>query len=217
MARTLTDQRHGSVGPVVYQGGRYGTIARARVTPINPRTINQQNARSILAAVASEWRGLTDAVREAWKALAFQMPGKLTGFQAYVQLNATLVTCGLPKKEEPPVMPAFGIISCEQLSVDDTPLVTLKGVTDTLAPDKFIIEAARPVSQGISNVNTNFRALDIIAGHAAPAADLDLTEPYTARFGTPKLGQRVSVRITPMKDGFKGIPLAYSAIVAAKA
>lgn len=217
MARTLTDQRHGSIGPVVYQGGRYGTVARARVTPINPRTLKQQNVRSVLSTVASEWRGLTDAGREAWKALAFQMPGKLTGFQAYVQLNATLVTCGLPKKEEPPVMPAFGILSCDGLSADDTPLVSLQAVADTIAPDKFIVEAARPVSQGISNVSNGFRLLDVIDGHAAPAADLDITEAYVARFGAPKLGQRVSIRITAMKDGFKGIPLGYSAIVAAKA
>ncbi|HEV2207697.1 MAG TPA: hypothetical protein VG167_02925 [Verrucomicrobiae bacterium] len=217
MARTLTDQRHGAIGPVVYQGGRYGTVARARVTPINPRTINQQNARSILATVASEWRGLTDAVREAWKALGAQMPGKIGGFQAYVRINATLVTCGLAKKEEPPLIPALGIITCDGLSADDTPLVTLKGVVDTVAPDKFLVEAVRPVSPGINNVNAHFRLIDVVAGHAAPAVDLDLTEAYTGRFGAPVLGQRISVRITPMKDGFKGIPLGYSAIVAAKA
>lgn len=217
MAKTLTEQRHGAIGPVVYQGGRYGTVARARVTPINPRTNAQQNARSILATVASEWRGLTDAQRESWKALASQMPGNKTGFQAYVEINATLVTCGLAKQEDPPLIPAFGIMGSTGLTVDDTPTITLLQLTNTVAPDKFLVEAAPPVSQGIDNVNASFRLIQVAAGHAAPAADLDLTAAYTAKFGAPVAGQRVTVRVTAMKDGFKGIPLAYSKICVAGA
>ena len=62
-----------------------------------------------------------------------------------------------------------------------------------------------------------FRRIAVIDGHDAPAADLDLTAAYTARFGAPKVGQRVSVLITQMTDGFKAIAQAYTTICVAAA
>jgi hypothetical protein len=216
MAIVITQPKRGTVGASVFLQSRYGVMERQRVIPLNPKTLAQQNQRSVLAAVASEWRGLTDPVRANWEALAKAMPGKLTGFLAYVEINATLVKCGMPKLEVAPLRPAFGIPSCTGLVVDDTPGVKLTQVSDTVAPDKFIIEATAPVAPGIRNVNSRFRRLTVVAGHAGPAVDLDLTAAYSAQFGAPVAGQRVVVRLTPMKDGFKGIPLEFNALVAAQ-
>jgi hypothetical protein len=216
MAKALFIQQTGALGAVVYQGGRHGTITRARVIPTNPQTNLQQNVRSILAAVASEWRGLTDPVRAGWKALAAQLPSNPTGFQAYTKVNCMLVSCGMPKLEVAPLMPAFGILSSTGLVVDDTPGVKLTQVADTVAPDKFILEATPPLPAGLSSIEVLYRRLTVLAGHAGPAVDLDLTAAYSAKFGAPVAGQRVFVRITPMKDGFRGIPRAYSALVAAQ-
>ena len=215
MAKAKFVQKSGSLGASVFQGSRNGTIERQRVIPTNPQTNRQLNARSVLAAVASEWRGLTDATRAAWAALAEQMPGNPDGFQAYVHVNATLVSCGLPKLEDPPDLPAFGILSCTGLVADDTPTVQLTQVASTVAPDKFVIEAVPPQRQGRMSVQSKYRRLATVAGHAAPAADIDLTAAYLATFGAPKPGSRIFVRIAPMKDGFKGFPLAFNAIVAA--
>jgi hypothetical protein len=215
MAKALFVQKTGALGASVYQGGRYGTIERARVIPTNPQTNAQQNARSILAAVASEWRQLSDPVRTTWKALAAQLPGNLTGFQAYVQVNATLVTYGLPKLETPPDIPAFGIMSATGLTADDTPTLKLTQLVNTVAPDKFIIEATPALLQGQMPSEVDYRVLSVIAGHAAPAADADLTAAYTAKFGALTAGRRIGVRVFSMQDGFKGIPLAFQAIVVA--
>src|ERR1051325_9416955 len=214
MAKVRDVQKSGSVGPVVTQGGRFGQVQRQRVTPINPRSIHQQNQRGILASVASEWRGLTDAARAAWVALANQVGGNLTGSQMYVKVNATRVTCGQAKLEVAPLPPAFGILSATGLTVNDTPLIKLVALASTVAPDKFMIEASAPVSQGINNVNAAFRLITVVAGHDA-AADVDVTAAYTARFGAPAIGQRVNLRVNPVKDGFQGIPLEYTAICVA--
>jgi hypothetical protein len=210
MAKVLTYQTHGSVGPVTTQSGRFGTIQRARVTPINPKSLAQQNQRSILGAVASEWRGLTEAQRLAWRALANQVSGNLTGFMMYVKLNSVLVTCGVAKDEDPPLIPAFGIISCTGLT-SVAGVLKLVAVVDTVMPDKFMIEAAPQVSAGIENVSSKFRLIKVVAGHTA-SADIDISTAYVAKFGELIAGQKVTARITPMKDGFKGIPLAYAAI-----
>ena len=208
-------QKSGAVGPTVYQGSRHGTVERIRTMPTNPNTRYQQNVRSVMAAVASEWRGLTDEVRAGWKALASQMPGNLTGFQAYVQINATLVNAGKPKLEEPPEIPAFGITTAPGLAADDAPSIKLNQLACTVAPDSFIIQAAPPLLAGRSSFGAAWRNLQVLPGHAAPAADVDLTAAYTARFGQLKAGQRIGVRVFAMKDGFKGVPLAFETLITA--
>jgi hypothetical protein len=214
MAKIRDIQRTGSIGPIVTQGGRFGQIQRQRVTPINPKTTRQQTQRGILASVVSEWRGLTDAVRDAWEALAAQISGNLTGAMCYAKINATRVTCGQAKLETPPLPPAFGILSATGLTVNDTPLIKLVSLADTVAPDKFMIFATPPVSQGINNLNASFRLLSVVAGHDT-AADVDLTDAYVAKFGAPQITQRLAVRISPVKDGFKGIPFEFTGICVA--
>jgi len=210
MARSPFNTNRGSVGGVVTQGGRFGPIQRERVTPVNPQTLFQQNQRAILAAVASEWRGLDPGQRAAWKALAAQMPGNITGFQAYVKINATRVTCGQAKLEDAPVIPAFGIMTCSGLTSAGG-VVTLNDVADTVAPDKFMIEATPQSSQGIENRNAGFRLITVVAGAAGPA-DIDISAAYAARFGDLVADEEIAVRISAVKDGFKGVPLRFSAI-----
>jgi hypothetical protein len=93
--------------------------------------------------------------------------------------------------------------------------VKLTGVTATVAPEAFVIDACPPVSQGIQSVKKQFRQLLVVPGHAGPGLDLDLTAVYTARFDVPRAGQRVFVRLSAMKDGFKDAPVQWNAIVAA--
>lgn len=209
-------QKKGSVGASTFMGGRHGTVERNRVFPTNPDTLPQQNVRGILSAVASEWRGLTDEGRAGWRALAAQMPGNLTGFQAYVQVNATLVNAGLPKQEDAPDLPAFGILTCTGLVADDTPALKLTQVADTVAPDKFIIQAIPAQTPGRTAFSSLWRNLKVVNGHAAPAADIDLAADYTAKFGALKAGQRIAIRILPLKGGFKGVAQQFQAMVAAQ-
>jgi hypothetical protein len=54
-----------------------------------------------------------------------------------------------------------------------------------------------------------------VAGYGELAADLDLTAAYVKRFGAPQAGEKVFVRLRPVKNGFKGEPVQCVAIVAA--
>lgn len=217
MKLNFPTDKSGAVGDIVYTRNRQGTAVRARVTPLNPQTLAQQNQRGILAAVASEWRGLTAAARSAWKALAAQLDGNLSGFGAYVKINATRVTCGEAKLEVAPLIPAFGIFTLTSMAatVDAGALtLALTGLANTVAPDKYLVEGSIPVSQGIDNVNSDFRVI----GAFAPGAIVAGVGPaYVAKFGVPAVTQAISLRISAVKDGFKAIPYAYRAIVTAGA
>lgn len=215
MAKVITQQKSGSVGPSTFQSSRNGLIERARVRPLNPRTLAQQNHRSIVASVSSGWRGLTDAGRAGWTALGSQLSEPLTGEQAYNKINILLAGCGLPTLAAAPPLPELGILVCTGLVAEDTPLVRLTQVSNTVAPDAYILEACPPLSPGITYVTKLFRRLAVLPGQGGLAADLDLTAAYTARFGAPAAGQRVVVRITAMKHGFKSAPLQFRTLVTA--
>jgi hypothetical protein len=115
-----------------------------------------------------------------------------------------------------PPTPALGTLSCAGLVVEETPLVKLTGVSATFAPDQFLVEACAPVSAGVEYVKKSFRQLLTVAGYGELAADLDLTAAYVGRFGAPQAGEKVFVRLRPVKNGFKGEPVQCMAIVAAR-
>jgi hypothetical protein len=188
------------------------------VTPLNPQTVAQQNQRSILAAVASEWRGLTDATRAGWKALAAQLPGNPSGFNTYVKVNATLVMLGMAKLETAPLIPSFGIMSfnggfrAEHDQAAPHALKLTLTITNTEAPDAYLFEASAPSGQGIEFVGSAFRVISKQVGAQAitPTA---LAAGYIAVFGDPLDGQVVNLRVTQITKGFRGVPFMFRTIV----
>ena len=61
----VTDGR-GKIGGHVASKNRSGAYMRTKVTPSNPNTASQSQARSILASASQNWRNLTDSQRKAW-------------------------------------------------------------------------------------------------------------------------------------------------------
>ncbi len=208
----------GKLRDTVFTRNRQGTALRARVTPLNPPTIEQQNQRAILAAVASEWRNITEAQRQTWNALAAQLSGNLTGFNVYVRVNATLVTLGIPALQTAPAQPAFGIITftapftAPHAAAAPHALTLNAPLTNTVAPDAYLYEAAPPVGAGRTNVNANFRVIYKQIGALAPTP-AQLATAYIERFGDPADGLAVSLRITQITKGFRGVPFTFRAIV----
>jgi hypothetical protein len=61
----------GSVGGVTYTANQFQSlIAKARVSPVNPATVNQGIIRSALAQASGAWKQLTQSGRDAWDAYA---------------------------------------------------------------------------------------------------------------------------------------------------
>lgn len=214
MAKIIMAQKSGSVGTSTFHQTRQGLVERQRVVPLNPRTPAQERQRMLVAAVNDGWRDLTDAQRAGWRALAGQLPGQLSGCAAYQKVNVTRLACGQPTLADAPAPPSFGILVVTGLVAEDSPRLTLTGLTATVAPDAFIVEATRPLSAGIGYVERRFRRVTVLPGHAGPAVDLDLTAAYVARFHAPAAGKRIFVRLYALKDGFKSAPVRVSAMVA---
>jgi hypothetical protein len=217
MARIFAEARRGSIGPITYQGGARGTMARARIVPRNPSSPGQQKARMVLATVAAQWRELTGEQREAWRRVVADIPGGSDGYHAFVQVNMTLEVCGMEGVAEPPVLPVFGVLSAAGLVVEARPTIRLVGLGASKAPEKFLVEAAPPTSAGQAERHARLRLLTVLGGYGTPAADVDLTGAYVARFRGPVVGQQVVVRVTGIKAGFRGVPMMYSQICVAGA
>jgi hypothetical protein len=176
-------------------------------------------ARQLLASLAAGWRGLTAAKRAAWDSFAAGLTGNLTGFNAFVSLNAVRANSALAQYDVPPPKATFGVM--------DTPVITcevkagvltlgIEGVTSTLAPDGYELWATAPNSQGIARDESGLRLLTY-AATAAWDDSLDASMPYTARFGVPAVGDGIDLKIVPVKSGQKGIGLQFRPIVAAGA
>jgi hypothetical protein len=61
----------GSVGGITYTANASAAIIqRARVSPVNPRTQNQNRMRSAFSTAVAAWSSLTQAQRDAWESYA---------------------------------------------------------------------------------------------------------------------------------------------------
>ena len=61
----VTDGR-GKLGGHVLSKNRAGAYARTKVTPSNPQTTAQSQARALFGSISQGWSGLTDAERNGW-------------------------------------------------------------------------------------------------------------------------------------------------------
>lgn len=99
---------------------------------------------------------------------------------------------------------AFGV---EALSVAYAP-------TPLAAGTKLLVEATRPVSQGINFMpRSEYKKIMVTA--AAAASPADILTAYEAIYGDIQAGQKIFIRCTPIgSTGFKGTPFYSSVIVA---
>jgi len=207
----------GAVGDIVYQRSRQGTSLRQRVQPLNPQTNRQMGARQLLASLAAGWRGLTAAKRAAWDSFAAGLTGNVTGFNAFVSLNATRANCSLAQYDVPPAKATFGVMDTPTITAQVTAGVftlVIAGMGNTVDPDGYELWATAPNSQGIARDESGLRLLTY-ADNATWQADLDASAHYTERFGVPPVGDGIDLKIVPVKNGQKGVGLQFRPIVVA--
>lgn len=86
----------GSVGDETFGRNQGGLYVRARTTPANPNTQDQQDCRATITALSQRWSGtLTEQQRTTWREYAHQHPqpdrfGQLhlvNGYTRYIQIN----------------------------------------------------------------------------------------------------------------------------------
>ncbi len=191
----------GSIGGITGSHNRGGMYLRARVTPINPQTVDQLAARNRLASQSSAWGALTEPQRLSWNDFAAQNPVAdklrqsqiLTGQQTYVKVNVRLEQATDPVLTDAPIGTAPASLTSVAATFDIG-----AGTTEiTFAPNptgadiRLWLTASVTNSPGIEFVKNLTRVITITAKNVA--SGFDYLTVLEAKFGTLQVGQKVSL------------------------
>lgn len=219
----------GKIGGHVASKNRAGSYLRTKVTPVNPQSDAQVNARNRLAGISSAWRGLTAAQRSAWNASVGDFAktdifGDLrnpTGFNLYQRLNNNLLNIGQSVITVPPAPLAVDAFTSFSVAVEDNTVAELVEITydPAIAADHSVkVFATPPLSAGVSFVKSEYRQIDVML--AADVSPFDITAEYVAKFGsTGTAGQKVFVKLVQVENssGIEGVPFSHDTIVTVSA
>lgn len=213
----------GKIGGQVASKNRTGAYMRNKVTPVNPRTNFQQEARQQLGNLSSQWRALTESQRDAWRNAVSQYEKtnifgdkvQPTGKNLFVGLNRNLSNIGEPIIDTPASPQDFPVINITDI------VIAPAGQEVTLNPAELpsgfeaLFYATPPQSVGKNFVESEFRMIGTTLVELGTGV-YDLTALYTERFGAPVAGQKVFVRVVLVStvSGQRGTPVQASAIVA---
>lgn len=229
MARVLfsgvagVDMR-GKLNGSVFSKNKGGAYVRVKVTPVNPQTTSQQNARNRLSTNSQAWRGLTESQRQGWIDAAVNFPytdiygnsKQLSGFQLYVKLNTNLALIGEPAIDDAPAPVAIPQLELTSVTADDSAnTVIIAGTTPVPADFAMVVMATPNVTPGKSFVKNLFRFIS--AEPAAATSPFDISAEYTPVFGDPVVGNKIFVKAFYVSTitGQAGIPVQAQTIVVA--
>lgn len=213
----------GKIGGHVASKNRGGAYLRTKVTPSNPQTPDQSNARGILASLSTGWSLLTSDQRASWNNAVkdfattdiFGDIKNPSGINLFVKLNANLINSNqgqittAPAKME---IPAFTISSVLfDVSESGDGLITLSNSnSDSL---QAIISATPKVTAGTSYVKNLFRIID---ANTIDGTDLGYQDSYIAKFGELVVGDKFFVRVeTVLANGQKSVAVTFEAFAVA--
>ena len=196
----VTDGR-GKIGGHVASKNRAGAYLRTKVTPSNPNTVAQAQARGILASLSQGWGQLTDSQRKGWNEAVKEYGStdifgdikNPSGINLFVKLNSNLVSVGLPQVLDVPAkseVPAVIVIDASYSIGADTVSISF----NSALADGFIalVRATPKLSAGVSFVKSQFRVI----GYGNVVDDnLGLVGAYSAKFGTPSVGANIYVSV----------------------
>ena len=196
----MTDAR-GKLGGHVFTKAKSGATIRTKVTPLNPKTSAQSEARSALGANSQAWRMLTENQRLAWNSAA-QEVSKTNAFgdtyfpsgkNYFTAINNNLRNVGGAFRLDPPALVEMpGLTSVE---VDfDIVAEQLDIVPYYMGADANIVlvcNATSGQSAGRYNFSGKYRKFDGFALTGLPSNTL-IFDSYVSKFGLPSVGQKVS-------------------------
>ena len=192
----VTDGR-GKIGGHVASKNRAGAYLRTKVTPTNPNTVAQMQARSVLSSLSQQWSTLSESQRLGWNEAVkewgttdiFGDIKKPSGINLFVKLNSNLISVGLPQVLDVPAkseVPAVVIISASYKVSTGALFINFDS---DLANGKIALIRATPrLSAGVSFVKSQFRVI----GHENVQGDnVGLIGAYSSKFGAVSAGDNV--------------------------
>ena len=196
----VTDGR-GKIGGHVASKNRAGAYLLTKVTPSNPNTVAQVQARTILGSLSQLWQSLSDNQRSGWNDAVkewgttdiFGDIKNPSGINLFVKLNANLLSVGfsilldVPRKMEVP----SAIITAANLSISSGD-ISINFDSSAANGVNALIRATPSLSNGVSFVKSQFRVIgtEVVVGN-----NLYLQNAYGAKFGMPLVGANVYVNV----------------------
>lgn len=211
--------RSGSYAGVTSSRNRYGQYVRNRATPVNPASSAQGTVRARLSANAAAWRALTDLQRAGWESLGGEMTRTdslgssytLNGFSAFCSVNNNLDQMGSATVSAAPALSTPSTVLTAAVTLTSAAFSIAYTPTPMPAGTKLAVFASPQRSAG-RNFEADIRFIQITA--AAAASPVSIFTAYSAKFGTPVVGNRVFISLISMFGGFSSGPLLTSAVVA---
>ena len=186
----------------VFSRNRGGAYLRNKVTPTNPKTIAQVQARNLLTQFSQAWRTLTQAQRDSWSSVVSQWArtdifGDIvnpSGNTLYNRLNINIaIAGGAPINSAPAPMGVAPISDLSVVADAGAETILLDFATTPVPADTaLLIEASPMCSPGISNANSKFRVITVLA--EGIASGVDVGGEYATKYGALVEGQKLFVR-----------------------
>lgn len=192
----------GKINGFVAARNRAGSYLRTKVTPVNPATTFQVNARALLSTLSSSWRLLTPSERTSWnnavqsfsRTDVFGDIKNPSGFNLYQRLNNNLLTISQAQKSVAPAPTQVEVVSPLTLVADEsssTLVLTLS--TDVPAISALKVFATPGQSAGKSFVKSEYRLLTVLDPLAT--TPVSLGSIFEARLGNIVAGQKIFVKL----------------------
>ena len=206
----------GKCGIVVKQRARHGIISYPAFIPINPKTPAQRAVREIWRAENARWPELTEDGHLSWCAVAETLKskphcgqqGNLTGYLLFMKISVARGYWGLPPVDFPPASPRFPELAVSSLSVTNVGNVIKISLDCPHDPGVHtLLRASAPLSAG-RNTCTQYR---VIGRCPMPEQGVaDITALYTVRFGVPRVGSKIFLRVNQIIDGWEDEPVEFA-------
>ena len=196
----VTDGR-GKIGGHVASKNRAGAYLRTKVTPSNPSTVAQMQARGILSSLSQQWSALLESQRLGWNEAVKEWGStdifgdikKPSGINLFVKLNSNLISVGLPQVLDVPakteVPSVIAVHATYKISTD-----TVDITFDSLLADGYIalVRATPRLSAGVSFVKSEFR---VIGYSSISVGILSMAGAYRNKFGAVSVGSNVYISV----------------------
>lgn len=216
-------QASGSVGGTTASHNRGGMYFRARATPVNPNTPQQQLVRAIVGQLAALWTGtLTALQRAAWDLYALQVPlldrlgeaRNVGGLAMYVRSNTPRLQVSMERVDDGPTI--FTLPALEALILESPSEAAQQIVFDyqeePVIPEVWLSEdgagllgySARAQNASINYFKGPYRSIGVTLG----SAGLPETPPFIYAPAFPFVqGQNVFARVQLTRaDGRLSLP-----------
>lgn len=196
----------GKLGGHVFARSPYGGTLRNKAIPVNRNTPAQQNIRSNFRHLATSWRALTEDQRATWNAAVdlflttnvFGNSYAPTGQLLFTRLNLNLLNAEQPIIYVAPLPVSLIAVELTRLFIYTPSNIIFLRWKNPAANQTMLVSLTNPMSQGPSNVRTNYKQLRAVT--QSVLTQITLREQFVAIYGYPPVGSTVHAKVISINN-----------------